>query len=580
MGVRSPRAGRRAPNEALHCSFGDRASTDPVTNSTYLPVVELGDNLDWFFLPGGMPVSWLSSFLHEAVHHWSFQTVVGSALAGLQLRARMRILESAMGENERADQDAIEDIVRFDHALALLRPIAEGLSLFAEFDVMPMYHTPVISRPMTWAYHAFTDPDREELKEYFGRSLNILLQEMRFNDHFIRRKTNVLLQPLSVSSGSYLVGYLTIKALWQHALHKAKPFGDADLFYTFIKRYFYSDFGLVEKLLQTRTVGEAAGKELLHYFGERLKRLFFKFDWKTECDRLIQSLQEPDTDDATVLFPPIHTDPAAQAEGERLLGELLKYFEDSPPASRIGGVRSMHYMTLIQRHLMRVASFPVHIKPAAAGKIAIKSGNRTLFEAQPVNDWKPARAKGSLDLYISISNVYRVATVSVGDKVVAIKFQGTISQAWRDQFQEYLADRDRADGFQEAFQGGLDAFINVSGFRPRFEELHAGFEKVIDALYFPAALNWVRDEDMESCRDKMKDRGVLAIVDGNVNLLKSLAGLGLCASFLFTENEAPQLLPQMEIPIHQAMDALEKCADRHGMPLIFGRGNKPLNSYV
>jgi len=332
--------------------------------------------------------------------------------------------------------------------------------------------------------------------------------------------------------------------------------------------------------LQARSVGAAAGKELLQYFGDRLVNLFFSFDWETESGRLVKSLQEPQDDEATVIFPPIRTDPEIHAAGQRLMGELWKYFEESPPSSQIHGFRWLHYVTLAQRHLMRIASFRVELEPTVKGTIAVKSQGHTLFSQRPIKNWKPVRTSASLDLYISVSNMYRAATVSVKGRVVAVKFQGNVSRAWRDQFQAYVADRDHADGLLEAFRLGLDAFIDTSGFRSRFEKLRADFTKVVDLLYVRPSLSWVREEEVENCRTKLKARGLLGIVDGNVALLQSLAGLTLCASFLATEREAALLLPNMEIPVPQAMDAIGECTERHGMPLIFGRGNKPLNGYV
>src|SRR5437667_214835 len=121
----------------LHRSpAGGRSFTDPVTNWTLISGVDLDRHLAGMMQAGRYPID----FLHELVHHWCFHTPVGLALALLQLRARRRAVLLA-GEQDNHlgfdTWDVLDDTVRYETAITLMRPLAEGLALYAEFDALP-----------------------------------------------------------------------------------------------------------------------------------------------------------------------------------------------------------------------------------------------------------------------------------------------------------------------------------------------------------------------------------------------------------------------------------------------------------
>src|SRR5207244_11234437 len=86
--------------------------------------------------------------LHEATHHWCFTSPVVFAIAGIVLRARLEAVR-AVENNAPFPHSIIVDLVRAEAATCLLRPIAEGLALFAEFDVVSRMRSKALSPVLT-----------------------------------------------------------------------------------------------------------------------------------------------------------------------------------------------------------------------------------------------------------------------------------------------------------------------------------------------------------------------------------------------------------------------------------------------
>ena len=81
--------------------------------------------------PSGVEAGKLCDVLHEAVHHWCFDTPVGVGLGLL----RQQLVEGALGGEALEHSAAL--YIRYVAAIEAIRPIVEGIALFAEFDVNP-----------------------------------------------------------------------------------------------------------------------------------------------------------------------------------------------------------------------------------------------------------------------------------------------------------------------------------------------------------------------------------------------------------------------------------------------------------
>lgn len=129
-----------APPSAAHCSLGSGGNwTDLVTNVTSLEpqrfTADFRAWLDW----GTAPPDMLSLFLHEATHHSCFASPLGAALSGLALRARRSAVTLLESRSEEVEELLFDDLVRFETALTLLRPLAEGWRRLPSLTQFPKY---------------------------------------------------------------------------------------------------------------------------------------------------------------------------------------------------------------------------------------------------------------------------------------------------------------------------------------------------------------------------------------------------------------------------------------------------------
>ena len=115
------------------------ARVDLVSNHTVFPNPEHYQAL----LHGeDLPASTFSSFIHEATHHWCFISPVGTALSALHCSVARRALHWLATGDESETMAALEDLCAYEIALSWLRPLNEGLALFAEYDVFPDFVRP------------------------------------------------------------------------------------------------------------------------------------------------------------------------------------------------------------------------------------------------------------------------------------------------------------------------------------------------------------------------------------------------------------------------------------------------------
>lgn len=530
------------------------------------------------------------------MHHWCFHSLVGSTLASLELRSRLAILQSALDNRDAGGQQAIEDILRFDIAQKLLRPLAEGLALFAEHDVEPHPATNLISRPMAWIAAAFTTPEEDESQRKLFRPLLAVLRQMRVSEAHIRRKANLFLEPLSASSaGGYLSGYLTVKGLWRLACRRSDRFRDPDLFYTFLERYFYRDYGFVVCLLQERTVGPRAADEMVGYFQRRLDDLG-RLDLDAEAERLDRMEDVLQTDPDEAISPAINTPPELVNEGKKLINKSNQLLQSSPRDSpQVKRLKGFHARTLARRSFMCVGRGAVSLEPAKPGFVAVKSQGQIVLEVQALPGWKPAHIEGALDLHISLSGLFSVIAISAAGSLIALAFSENADQAvkeyvvtasvadtttslpfdaklaalFKDQIQEYLTDQTMADKLNDSLREMRETFIDTTGFRPVHEAAQSDSSRIVDDIYRTASLGWADSARLDACYAQMAGGGLYPIVNKDKKLVLALAALSLASSVGLSLEEAGKYLPSGVAEVEADLQKLAKCSEEKGFPMVY-----------
>src|SRR5262249_21945978 len=120
----------------LHCALSASAWTDLPSNA-----VALADKLGVASLKqlcaGRLTDDLLAAAVHELTHHWCFASPVGQALTLLHLETLCQVA-SAGGSIQGANAERLlARVARYEQVVAGLRPIAEGMALFAEFEASP-----------------------------------------------------------------------------------------------------------------------------------------------------------------------------------------------------------------------------------------------------------------------------------------------------------------------------------------------------------------------------------------------------------------------------------------------------------
>jgi hypothetical protein len=247
-----------------------RAWIDPITNIIRPRGVVLRRDIRSFLL-GPWPVHTVQPFVHEFTHHWCFHSAVGLALALL----RFRSLRRPPGSNEKTNAELFDEMLTVDTLLELIRPISEGLALFAEYDMAPGASS-VITTPLQWTSIALSERSRllDLARPQAAAELTERLINLRLSPDSLRRKMCFLSRPLTAVDNAYFDGYMTVKRLYLDLSQAVPALTDPDLFLFYLRSYFFEDYGMV---------GILAGEDrdvfhrlvaMIERFGARLEALY------------------------------------------------------------------------------------------------------------------------------------------------------------------------------------------------------------------------------------------------------------------------------------------------------------------
>jgi hypothetical protein len=239
----------------VYSSSGDKLSdTDPINNTVLISGLDFLRDGAGLLSPGGYPAFAIGSYVHESLHHHCFRSPVGSAISLLYHRGFLRAYDylSLGARSPFDDYDVLEDIVRVETILHLMRPLAEGIALFGEFDALPG-KSKSLSATFRNVGLCFgkTVPNWERC--VLSELIPEILIRARLQPGMIRRKENLLMQGFSTRNGGYLPGYFLVKNL-QLALFRqtgSELVLDSEFYLNFLLHWFYGDFGLLETLLSS-----------------------------------------------------------------------------------------------------------------------------------------------------------------------------------------------------------------------------------------------------------------------------------------------------------------------------------------
>jgi hypothetical protein len=571
-----------------YCSLGDsRSWTDVVTNVTELSAARVSEDFDALMGWGSFPEDLLPGFVHELTHHWCFLSPVGFALSMLQLRAHRSgvLLYNGVGDERALRKRLIDDLLRCETAAIMLRPLAEGLALFAEFDAVSSKQSSVRSLPSELAGTFFglwssQVPGTNIFFPYMADQKP--LADMRRGYHCFRRKRSLLQQPFDLSAGGYLPGYLTVRTIWRElAKEDQRLFNETDLALMYIRSFFYADDELVNLLLRPRDDLDA-NFEIVRHIAERVDQIAAVGAPEIAAfEKAIENLgsTEPNSSHAPVVAAALLVSPDAHEESHHYLKEVEAAFQETD-LDRLKGVDDAlelwDRLVLGGRDTMYLGSLSCLVDVGVDGSCSISADGMTRKIAA-LEGIEAGQGPGSIDILFSTMTAHkaRAAVVNRGDDRVAVVYGGpdSLTEEARARFDATITSRAALQSGTSEMRDNMESAIGrdptIAGLRDDARELaeHAGM-----AIYSNMATLDLEDNLKEQALARMSQDGFLEILDWNGDLVDGLALVSLGWSLRLRRDGVKELLAERGIELDDFLKSLDRCSKLYGQALVLDGG--------
>ncbi|WP_370949611.1 hypothetical protein AB5J62_19245 [Amycolatopsis sp. cg5] len=532
-------------SEHFASTLSGRSFINPVTNETVISSFQVAQHLEGLIQRHIAP-DCLPAFLHEATHHWCFMHTTGLAVSLLHQRA-LADAAAYRGEHrfdERLARRLTGAMMRYEAFMALQRPLAEGLALFAEFDLsshgtLPRL-CPVLARVADYfgpAVIASFEP--EEHRDAVTRDLlDVILGSTRRRPDVVARRTDVLVRPADPEDGGYLPGYLLVKALWSAGMGVDSRLGDPELFFAYFIAYFYTDLGTIAQLLDEEDDLRAVDR-LSEYFVERVVR-FGHADHVAHLDEFLAQNENRKVHDR---FEDWARHGNVRWEVDDTTSELgvrrLVALHDETLENATDEDLARNVALMFQRGVLSLGKHPVTIGVAAGSRFTVTSGETVVMTGTgtfdlPAGATADGRAEVSIDAYSGCAAI----TLSTADGPPSYWFSDDASEQWR---QSFLNTRDaisQAEGESQEFLVLLrDVAKQASGVlypleiaRDRATEATTVFTHLAVAVLTAAMENRAPDLDAVARAVELLEPSGLAGVFDRIRHVRALAWGGLVMS--------------------------------------------------
>lgn len=560
-----------------------RSTTDLFTNQTIFSSSELLARLPELIDPhSSPPSSLLPTFLHEATHHWCFTSTVGTAIAILGMRGRVSALRALEAESPQEmkfwEDHAADDVTRAEIASLLLRPLAEGIATFLEFDFAISQHSPVVPAPARWAaMFCARNQVTGSAKTRIRRRMNIAhltwaeLSTARQSERMQRKKEALLAEPLSCElSDGYLVGYLIIKAIWEYWWSHHCRFGEPEVFLLKIYDIFYEDIEFVRLLLDQSTSIPAslapleqhlakrleyafgASKDSLHDFFESLKSQ----QSRTHKDRKSKGGVLP-------LSDLVDNDPSARFRSiwNVVMGGPITDLPSNPTDwSHWQYAAQASHMIGHGRELLDLGALPVQLS-AEKTKTVVEVEGRAVAHLRTFTGATLGRTSGEVHVLLNIRSGQNVVA-AFSPKLQLVALQTTPK---KNKAGEVLAARSaiaRVRGAASFHAFMLEKKSALSGLR-EFSRLPGYFRQTrerLNGLYVPTALRYVPTSVLPELVPKMLTDGVYGAFDFETDPVRALAVIGSTAHHYWRPEGLRRRFEEEGLDYDLVMARLRECS--------------------
>jgi hypothetical protein len=556
------------------CSASDKRSwADMISNQTAIADFRIRDHVNAMRSNKSFPLAGLPAFVHECTHHWCFESAVGLSLALIWVETWRDFI--VWNQDDVGSANTLKlgksRLFRYELISLLLRPILEGLALFAEFDAFPG-DAKFTSTPMLWAWLLYS-----ETKKDFQAELEQILTASRLTSSVADRKVNVLAKALSVSdTDGYLAGYLSVKTTSFVILESSSKFVDSDFFLSYVREYFFEDPELVSTILTEPEDEWKWAEGVIHYFKNKIKSLaegvnegvleeFEQTLSNPKCDPVMTRLDDGFSVEGEVLGSPLFKNsPAVQPARKQLhraLADVIKnvgkpgfeWLEDSSVAM------------LIRRHLMCLGSYPTRVRINEFRHVVIYDEQGPILAGESKAGFDPQEGDGVLDFYVSPTRMFRAYAVSLGASLVLLHPVSRPNQRIEGQLSDSLLS-------SEVIRKVLDSatkFLETNRFDdPQHQTLRAAFGRAAHELYETWSTVIVERSSLAAAKDALRTDGLWTVMGGSLQSLRALASIGLCQSVGWDEKNTSTLLKQRGIDHSETLRALSAAAAEWGFRLF------------
>ena len=542
----------------------ERSWTDAITNATLFAGFDSLQYLNWLENRPASVNDALPQFLHEATHHWCFDSIVGNAMALLRMRARRACAPDS--SNPIAALHLQEDIVRYEAATTMMRPISEGLALFAEFDLR-LGPSQVISATLGSALNCFgfaADERARSLEQHMERAVHQLLLQTRSQWQFIERKAHVFAHPYECGEG-HLAGYMAVKALHTLLISRCPALEDRDLFLSFLRSYLYDDPGFALTILSDE---QNSANRIASYVYSRFSNLL--------DDRSLSRTVE--TWEASV---------AAGAMDYRSIGSsddasykasarILELFSDE---MNQGSDLAVHaFATMKERRFLVLSRVNARVAVTYDGSTRVTA----IDDPAIVFDLDQGPAAGEYDGELIIVTSTRISYLALLLVVhpscyVVKKYVGDFGDDWED-LERHAVNHKSTTTIQDGLEKILRHRIATL---PEYQDVHEHVHRSILAhaedLYDKLATLNVCVEDRSNILIALRDQGLSALLGYDNELVRGLATIGIANMVTTDIQEIKAFAKRVAIDPSIIDRTVGEAVERKGMRLMLYDGEHALS---
>jgi len=561
-----------------------RSSTDRTTNVVLLSDTRLEEDLNALLTFGEGPQRLISPFLHESIHRWCFQSPVGNALTLLQMRIHKAALLSLAEPDSRSRHVSTlaESINRYETALAFLRPLDEGMSLFGEFDLKTDNKTRSWSEPLELAATFFAKPlaSPENPELFIGSWAQGVLQPMRLAQACLDRKADVLGLPLRCDGDAYLPGYMLVRRMWLKGLHRDwRLANETDLFLMYFRSFIYDDSGLVAVLLDG-SLDEIRGAQAVanHIIGRLEQFTSFDPDDLARYDEAVAGENEPKVRSRAIAST-LSLDEALAAHGEQMLRQALDEYGREEDDRLLAALQFHEMQVLNRRQLQYVGSWAVDVE-VKDGRYRVSREGQLIREGLARHDAAPSEGNGYIDVLQWIPRRERVCAILHEGSVVATESLFVSRHKQNDpELLSIIGERDEARERLMVFDQAVDEVVADSWAEIAVKHIRDHLPDMLNQAYLPTILNDTPLDQVESTSALMAEEGFYPMLHYNRQLIEGLAALSIfCSSLAPLENAVAAFLGHRGLSLERTLDAADDLARRYGVAKVYREDGYLLSS--